>query len=62
MEYQEHFYFTLKYIMKIMEGSMVYINSKFPSSSVVRIRIICLEICKNMRTEDVSKRGKCRDQ
>lgn len=33
-------------------------DSKFPSSSVVRIREICLEICKTMRTEDASKRGK----
>lgn len=35
---------------------MVCIHSKLPSSSVVRIRVICLEICKNMRIEDVNKR------
>lgn len=44
--------------MKIMEGSVVHRDSKFPSSSAVRFRVICLQIRKNMKTEDVSKRGK----
>lgn len=39
---------------------MVHMNLKFPTSSVVRIRIICLEICrkkKKKKIEDVDKRG-----
>lgn len=37
---------------------MVHMDLKFPTSSVVRIGIICLEICKKKRKiEDVGKRG-----